>query len=285
MIFGFFLSLISVSFFKGNTEGSFMEIFTFFFVQLFLIVFIKTKNNLSFSNSYVSLVFVLLLAIIPNIIKINLVLFTNLALLLSFRKIYSLQSPKKSFQKLFDSGLWLGVAFILEPFSLVFIALLYIAIYLHDHFTIQTIVIPLVGLACPLLFYYTYCLWYEKTDAFFNLFHWYTNYDMSFYTQLNYLIPLIFIACISFLGILLKTPKVLYVMNDFRKSWILVLINVICAVGLLVLVKDRNGSEILYLLFPASIIIGNLVEIYEHKWFSDLFLAVFISFAITVCLF
>lgn len=280
IVFGYFLGLLTLSFFNKNTQGLFIEIFFLFTFLFSLVIFINTKNNLSFDNLYVLLIFVLLTGIFPVVLKSNTIFYTNIILLFFLRKVYSLQSSSKTIQKLFDGGLWLGAAFIIEPFSLIFGFLIYFSIYLHQHLNFQKIIVPIIGFATTLLLFFTYCLWFDKSILFWKLFDWFTNYDLSLYLQNEFLIPTTTIAFISFLGIIIKTPKALSIKNDFRKSWILVLFNFICAAFLILVIKNRNGSELLYIFLPTAIIIANLIEIYEKKWFSSVLIALLICFSI-----
>ena len=84
------------------------------------------------------------------------------------------------------------------------------------------------------------------------------------------------------ISILIKTPQALAVKNNFRKSWILILFNLILAIILLFNSDNKNGSELIYIIFPTAVIIGNLIEIYENKWFSEAFIALLLLFAITM---
>jgi len=281
IVFAIFLVLLILSFFNGKTQGTFIELFTFFSIVLSIVIFIDTKNNLSYSNSYVLLVFVLLIAIFTTL-KINSVFYANVALLLFFRKIYSLQSPTGTYKKLFDSGLFLAISFLIEPFFLTFGLLLYLSIFLNKHLTIPTIIIPLTGFFVPLFLFLTYCFWFDKTDLFLNLFDLSINNNLSLYFQYKYLVPICIICLTILISILIKTPKALAVKNDFRKSWILILFNLVFAIVVLFNIKNKDGSELICVFFPVAIIIANLIEIYEKEWFSSVFIALLISLAITM---
>jgi len=284
VVFILFFCFYFTTVISGKTDIKHFEIPLLFLLLFAIIIFINIKNNLSFDNLYVFLVFILLVGIFPSLLKINTVFYSNLILLLYLRKIYSLQSPLKSLKKIFDAGLWLGIVFILEPFSIIFGLLIYLSTYLHQHLTFQKVTIPIVGFLIPSFLFFTYCFWFDKIDLFFNLFDWYTYYDLSIYKTTSFLIPISILSFFILLGILLKTPKALSVNNVFRKSWVLVLLNFLCATILLITIKERNGSEFLYLLFPTAVIIANLIEIYEKKWFSDAFIAFLIIFSFTMCI-
>ena len=111
VIIGIFFGFYSLALFTGvsfnKLSGAFVfkgvGIFLFFLIIFFFSNFIVTKNNLTFDNSYAFLFLILFISFFcPEFLEIKaLVLF--LLHLLFLRKVYSLQSTKSVFQKLFDS--------------------------------------------------------------------------------------------------------------------------------------------------------------------------------------
>lgn len=243
--------------------------------------FINIKNELTFDNYYMYLIFVLLMTLFPKTFETNTSFYANIAVLLSLRRAYSLQSEKVIFKKLFDAGLWLGISFVIEPFTLIFFLFIYIAVYFHIQLTIRTLAIPLIGFLIPVFLYFTYCFWYEKTTDFYNLFVWFTDYNFTLYKNASYLFSILFIVFFIVASVVLKTPEALSVKNTFRLSWKLVILNLFLSVLLIIVTNNRNGTEILYALFPASIIIANGIEIYQKKWISDVVILLFFAGAIT----
>lgn len=275
-IIALFVCYLVIGFF---TEISFsLNISTFcWYLALFGFVnFVNSRNNLTFDNSYFFLFFVFLLGCFPTTVSVNSFFYSNLVLVIFVRRVYSLQSSKNITKKLFDSGLWLGVSFLIEPFSLVFSFFIYLAMILHQHVDFKKLFIPILGFVSPVILFFTYSFWYESLDSFYKLFYWYTYYDFTFYNQFPLKLILTGILSITFIALLLKTPKALAVKNKFRKSWILVCFHFLLALVLLIIVKDRNGTEILYILFPSAIILANGFELFQKKWFADIILILFL---------
>ena len=238
----------------------FLFLFIFFFYR-----FLVSKNKLTSGNSYSFFLFTL--ALIVFISKLfDFKLLTLLLIYLFFlRKIYSLSSPKKVIQKLFDSGLWLGILFILEPFSLLFSILIFTAILLHQKITIHTLITPVIGFASPLISYFAYLFWTNTSKEFTQLFYFDVINNTSIYAK-DYTIwvfgVLFFLTTFS---IFLKSPKVLSVNNSFKKNWILLIINLILTTIFALTINEENGSEIIFLLAPSSIIIANGFEVIQKK--------------------
>lgn len=283
VLFLLFLSYYIVTLFSKDITFFSISKELFLYIVLFSIyIFIVTKNEITFDNSYAFLFYIILTVFFINNITINSVFYANLTILLFLRKVYSLQSSKNLFHKLFDGGLWLGISFIIEPYTVPFALLLYASTYLHQRFTYQTLLTPILGFIPPVLLYFTYCFWYDDLERFFLLFSWNIPFDYSLYLENNYLFSIIFIGLFTLFAILLKTPKALAVLNRFRRNWILLLFHLIISGTAFVLVPNKSGIEFLFLLFPTSVILANGLEIFQKKWFADIFIIVFIIASITM---
>ncbi|WP_237277363.1 DUF6427 family protein [Tenacibaculum ovolyticum] len=282
VLFALFLVYFSLSlFFKELSLNTLKELL--WFIVLFAVFnFIIAKNKLTLDNSFAFLFFIILLGFFPNTININNTFYASLTVLLFLRKVYSLQSPKKTFHKLFDGGLWLGVSFLIEPYTVILAILLYISIYLHQHLTYQTILIPIIGFGSVVFLFFTYCFWYENTALFYALFNWNFSYDIYLYLNTNYLFPIVFIGVFALFTIFLKTPKVLAVLNTFRKNWILIVIQLIISSSIILLTNNKTGSELLFIFFPTSIVLANGLEFFQKKWFADIVLIVFLICSVVI---
>ncbi len=265
-----FMCYMSIGFFTGEIASLNFGLFFWFLVLFGFVNFVNSRNDLTFDNSFFFLFFVILIGCFPSTIKIDSFFYSNLILVIYVRRVYSLQSSKNISKKLFDSGLWIGISFLIEPFSLIFIAMTYLAILLHQHVDYRKLLIPVLGFLSPVILSFTYFFWYEELDRFYALFYWYTSYDFSFYNSFSFQLLFGIVFLLIFLSFLLKTPKALSVKNTFRKNWILLCFHMLLACALLVFIKNRNGTEILYILFPAAIIIANGFELFRKKWFADI---------------
>jgi hypothetical protein len=71
----------------------------------------------------------------------------------------------------------------------------------------------------------------------------------------------------------LKTPKVLSISGSYRKYWILIIFNLIIAITVLIIQKTHDGSQIILLFFPVSIIITNWLESIKKPFLKNIFIA------------
>ncbi|WP_255402318.1 DUF6427 family protein [Tenacibaculum sp. SG-28] len=208
--------------------------------------------------------------------ELNSVFYANLTILLFLRKVYSLQTLNKISHKLFDGGMWLAISFLIEPTTILFTVLLYISIFLNKQQNYQTLLIPFLGFVAPVFLYYTYCFWTDTTDNFFRLWDVSTIIDIQILKEASYIFTLGFVGVFTVLSILLKTPKTLAVLNQFRKNWILILSHFTIALLVAFLVPNKTGAELIFVGFPAAIILANALELFQKKWFADIFILVFV---------
>lgn len=247
----------------------------FWFLVLFgLVNFIKSRNNLTFDNSYFFLIFVILLGYFPSVIKIDSFFYSNFILLVYVRRMYSLQSAKNIIKKLFDCGFWMGISVIIEPFTIVLFPLTFLSILMHQHIDYRRLTTPILGFITPIIIYFTYCFWYDNEQTFYSLLGFTTYYDFSIYFSFIYKFSLSVLLGFTFIAFVMKTPRTLSIKNAFRKNWILVSIHLLLTVILLLILKDRSGAELAYLIFPCAIVIANGFELLQKKWFADLILIV-----------
>jgi hypothetical protein len=124
----------------------------------------------------------------------------------------------------------------------------------------------------PVFLYFTYCFWFDKTAIFLALFNFEIPNSTIFYSETVNIWFIRGLLLISFLSIVFKSPRTLSVNNSFKRNWILLGIHFLIAVGLLFLIPEKNEGELLFLFFPASIIIANGMELIKKKWIKEIVL-------------
>ncbi|WP_298779205.1 DUF6427 family protein [uncultured Polaribacter sp.] len=282
IFFLFFFLSFSISHFltDGFTLNNllyFCLLLVIFLSVFFFFNFIVTRNNLTFDNTYSYFVFTISLIIILPELKSYKILILCILNLLFLRKIYSLHSNKVITSKLFDSGFWLGISFIIEPFTVLFFVLLLAAIYMHQKVTIYTILVPLTGFLAPLMVYFSYLFWNDKTTEFTSLFLPNTNFDISSLTETKYLWFILGILVLSFISVFFKSPKTFSVSNSFRNSWILLLINLFISIIYILFSPENKVAELIFILFPTSVIIANGIELINKKLIKNGVLYLFLA--------
>ncbi|WP_405610965.1 DUF6427 family protein [Polaribacter sp. Asnod1-A03] len=276
-LIGFFCFFFATIFTGDFTWYKAIENISFIF--LFLVIyffynFIVTKNKLTFDHSYAFFIFTLTtILLLPKLLNIK-TLTTLLIYLLFLRKIYSLRTDKNIIQKLFDSGFWLSILFILEPFTILFSILIYSSNLLQKKVSINTFLTPIIGFTSPLIIYFSYLFWNNSTENFIQLFYFNELNNISFYSKDSTIWIFVSLITLTTIAIFLKSPKALSVNNSFRKSWILLIINVITSIAFALVIDTKDGTEILFFIIPSTTIIANGFEIIKKKMVKDILFAV-----------
>ncbi len=241
--------------------------FLFFFVN-----FIISRNNITYDNSYAFLFFILLIGFFPKTIYFSIAIYIKIGLLLALRKVYSLHSSKAIFKKLFDAGFWFGIVFLIEPFTILFLLLLYVALFLYQKITFQTILIPIVGFIVPVILYFTYCFWNDDFTNIDYILKRYTQYNFNFYKTKNYYLSTLFVGVFVLYSLLKKSPLAFSISNTFKKTWAILIVNLFISILFIMFLKEKNGSELLFLFFPVAVILANGIETIKKSWIKEVVL-------------
>lgn len=256
----------------------------FIWLVLFLLIvnFIVKKNKLTKGNSFALLIMVFLLGTFPEAMFSHKIVFTNIALALGFRKIYSLRSGVDTKLKLFDACFWIGIATLIYSWSIFYVLLVYLGMIIHQKLTVKNLFIPIVGFLTPMIIYFTYCLYFENAAFFYNKFSYGVNLDFSSYTSLKLLIPVIFLLMVLLWSLLKVTSKVLSVRNNFKFSWDVLINHWLISVVIVVLAPTKNGSELFFIIFPSAVIVANLMHLTKSKIFKNAILYAFLLVSVFV---
>ena len=254
------------------------------FLVLFLLIvsFIVKKNKLTKDNSYALLLMVLLLGTFPEAMFSNSIVFANISLMLGFRKIYSLRSAVDTKLKLFDACFWIGIATLIYSWSIFYVLLVYVSIFIYQKLTAKNLFIPIVGFLTPMIIYFTYCLYFKDIAFFYNKFNHEINLDITSYQSLKLSIPILFLLMVLVWSLLKVTPKVVSVRNNFKFSWDVLINHLLISIVIILLAPTKNGSELFFIIFPSAVIVANLMHHIKSKIFRNLILYVFLMISVFV---
>ena len=210
------------------------------------------------------------------------IVFANIGLLLSFRKIYSLRSGINTKQKIFDAGFWIGISTIIYSWSILYIVLIYVGIVVFRKLSLKNILIPFIGISTPVLIYFSYHFYFNTLETFYNKFIIEYGFLFDSYGQQKLLIPVVFLVFILLVSTIILTPKIVMVSNKLKFLWAVLLNHLLISTIVVIMSPVKNGSEMLFLLFPAAIIITNFLQKSQSSIFKNLILYTFLIISIGV---
>ncbi|MCF8713636.1 hypothetical protein JM658_02255 [Joostella atrarenae] len=245
-------------------------------ISLFLVDFINRKNSLTKSNSYTILLFVLLFCLFPKIFNQLNLLLANLFILLSFRRLVSIRSNRDIEIKIFDASLWVFVATYFYSWSLLFIIMVYAGIFLYKKNDYRNLLIPLTALFTVLIITFTYYYLTEDLDKFFSLLQFSPKFVIEKFENIKYTVPFVFVCVMGgwcSLFFFVKKQSKSFVT---RVPGILVMLMLIIGIIIAILSETANTSELIFWIFPLSVIIARYVENLKRVWIKELILWSFI---------
>ncbi len=250
---------------------------------LFIIKFILEKNQLTKNNSYTLLIFVFLLALYDLSLHNNPLIITTLTLLFSFRKIYSLRKITNTDTKLYDAGFWIGISVLLNYWSVIYLLLVYFAIIIYKIGNFRRIFIPILGVLTPIFIYFTYCFVFGNIDTFYNLFEFNKLlFSFEFINKIEILIPSILFTVLLIVSVFTGYLRNSSAIKRDKDAWHLITLHLFLSILLIVFMQNKNSSEILFLMFPASIIITKFLQDLKSIFLKNIILYLFLSISILV---
>ncbi|MDP5081682.1 MAG: DUF6427 family protein [Winogradskyella sp.] len=260
--------------FNGALRSSARLLMSIFLV--FLLDFIVSKNNLTQGNSYTIMTFGLLLGMFPMAMKYADLLLANLFLLFALRRLISLHSKLDIKKKLFDAAFWITVATLFYFWSMLFFALVIVALIYYSQNDIKNVIIPFIGVATVMVLLFVYNILFHDVYIKPSNFERYASLDYTPYNTKESIIKFT-ILFTSYVWILVYFFRILPDKNKkLRPSYFLIAWASIIAVLVAIIAPVKNGSEFLFLFAPFSIIMANYIEFVSERWFKEVFVVMLI---------
>lgn len=230
----------------------------------------KTTNNTTFAMLF----FVLLFMAIPQVQFYNWVVFGNLFLMLSLNRILALKNLKFVKQKIFDATLWICAASIFDPWTLLFLGVVFLAIYVYKTKDFKCWLVPFVAIIFFLLLISAFLVLTDNMAFLQNhyVFKFEPNFFSDFISNFSFK-PFLYI--VSILGLVL----VVFIRQGYQGVgrilhlrillvYFLVAILVFCIQN----VDTNNYLVLAYSFFPATVFATNFLETLKKKRLKEFIL-------------
>jgi len=268
------------------------ERFPFFQKQTFLLLvcifsvlllnFIVRKNYLTENNTYSIFFFTSFMLLAPSFFNNTEVLISNMFLLLAFRRILSLFSEKNREKKILDASIWITIASFFYFWSILFFAVLFIAIIQQQSKNYKLILIPFVGFISIMVLVTSYNV--IQGNSFF----WFLNIDKGIslnyetYNTVSLNVSILLLAIMLVLVLLKKLISYFEIRpKEKSKTVLLILILVISLISLLIF-PNKTGAELLYIMAPLAILSANFIEKLHTLWIKEMILWLSLAFPIII---
>lgn len=240
--------------------------------SVFIVDFIAKRNQITATNSFAILYYALLIVVYSEILLDNNAVFCSFFLLLAIRRLISLKSLKNIKLKVFDATIWTLIASLFYDWAIIYLILVYIAIYFYEPKNIKNWLVPLTGIFVFGIILVCFLIISDNLDFLKN--HYKLSFDIDIVgywmnsTKLAiYAIITIIAAALSFI----KMGKL-----GLGKIITMRIIAISLALGLTVtFIKTNNDTyPVLIAFFPGAIFLSKYVELIKKATFREIVLMV-----------
>lgn len=240
--------------------------------SVFVVDFIAKRNQITATNSYAILFYALLIVVFPEVLLDNNGIFCSFFLLLALRRLISLKSLKSIKLKVFDATIWTLVASLFYDWAIVYLILVYIAIYFYEPKNIKNWLVPLTGIFAIGILLYCFLLLTDNLDFVQNHYQFSLKIDIIGYwinsSKLAiYAVLMVIMATLAFI----KMGKL-----GVGKIITMRLIAISLALGLTVtfLKSTDEISPVIITFFPSAIFLTKYIEFIKKATFREIVLMV-----------
>lgn len=258
--------------FNGGQIPKMIGVWVLYIFTVFTLDFISQKNELTRRTSYRTLLFASFTLVFPEALVSPEIIGSGVFIMLAMRRILSLRSGRKMERKLFDAGLWIGLATLTFFWSHVMGIVLVAALFFYGKSSGRYWFIPFLAIAALAILTTCYVLFIEEGSSYILDIIEDVSFDFGAYSGLKLLLPIAFI-CAFFLWTIWTFLKESAASSmALRPTYILILVFAIMAVVIVVIAQDKNGAEWYFFAIPMAIIGTSFFENAESKWIPEVLL-------------
>ncbi len=288
-----FITVLLVLFFLLFHFQTNTDVITFFevtkkFILLLLLVgslwitnFITKKNGLSKDNSYTFLLFFVFLILFPKILSNWSLVLSNTFILLSLRRLISIQSLKSSKEKIFDASLLIFAASLFHFWCILYIFLVYVSIVFHVSRDYRNWIIPFVALFTVVVLSLFAALVFDPTLIKVFIDNIIIDLDLKYLKTVFQNIALFIYVMTSLLAFgsmfLIMKRKSLNLQASYKKVIYAFIIGLI----IFFISKEKNNTLLVFTFVPVSIMLTNYIETIEKTWIKESILGIIIVASFT----
>lgn len=260
-----------------------LAIFSSFLVSIFLMIFIITKNNLTQNNSFAALYFSLFILLVPESIAEPKVIFSNMFVLLAFRRIFSVQTKINLKKKYFDAGLWLSLATVFYVWAILYFIPLLATIFLWKTDQVKHLFVIIFGALSVFIITLisNIILNTDLPDLVLEL----PSQEIDFYSSMTFQlkISMALIMVISICSFFTTLNQLVFKNIQTRSLFITLYLMFLTGVLIFLITYDKTPKNLLFLSFPLAVIAANFTQMKKTLWTATLFILTLIIFVAVRC--
>ncbi|QLG45232.1 DUF6427 family protein [Costertonia aggregata] len=234
-----------------------LGILTFSF---FVVNFIVKRNKITGQNSFAIVLYTMLIVVFPEVLVDNNAILCNFFLLLGLRRLISIKSLKNIKLKIFDATLWICVASLFYDMALIFILLVFIAIYFYEPKNIRNWMVPFIGVFTVLMIVWALLILAGQEGFLMAHYTFSFEFDKGYFLNLQNSAKLIIYAVIVFVASLFTFIRMGKAGIGRIATMRLIVLFFILGILLKVLKTSSGTYPIIITFFPAVVFFTNYIE-------------------------
>ncbi len=248
--------------------------FLFFLASMFLVVFIITKNKLTQKNSFAALYFFIFISLIPQTLADHKIIIANGFILLSYRRIFSLETKLNMKKKYFDAALWLSIATLFYVWSVLYFIPLLVTIILRPNDWVKHLLVLVFGAGSAGLLVYLFVSVFGTPSSFLMFYPPKVNLGLFSHTPEVIKVSLAIISVMTIGSVLSLFSPLILKNSKSRNNFIVLFLMLFTGLSISLLAVNMFVENMLFVFFPLAVIMANFTQYQRRSWLSDLFLTV-----------
>ncbi len=244
--------------------------------SLFLSNFIVKKNSLSKDSAFTIFFFFLLLLFFPKLLNDGNLLISNFFILLSTRRIMSLQSDVSQKEKVFDASLWVFVAALFHFWSIAFIFVVFVAILFSASRDYRNWLLPFLAFITAFILFLLYAYAISPTSVDVLLSKTTASFKLDYFVNTKENIAFSIFAAIAiyltFSQMIAVSGKPIIVQSAFK----IILLSFFVGVFVFLISPFKSNELLVFTFLPLAIMATSEVEGARHNLRQELTVGVFI---------
>jgi hypothetical protein len=209
----------------------------------------------------------------PNVWNNSSLLISNFFILLSLRRLVSLQSLKTPKEKIFDASLWVFVAAMFHFWSIIYIILVFIAILFHAARDYRNWFLPFIAFFTSCSVFVLFALIFDKSWISQLLSDTTVNYKIDYFVKPSQNLALSVYATIGLyfvLSLLMSmSNRPLMLHTSYKK----VLWAFFLGIAVFIVSTNKSNDLLVFTVAPLAVMITSYIEMAQIKWQKEVIIA------------
>ena len=248
--------------------------------SLFLSNFIVKKNALSKDSAFTIFFFFLLLLFFPKVLNDSKLLLSNFFIILSTRRILSLQSYVSQKEKVFDASLWVFVAAIFHFWAILFIFVVFVAILFSAANDYRNWLLPFIAFLAATIVFLLYSYAFNSLAVDELLVKTSSSFKLDYFTNTKENIAFSIFAAIAIYLLFSQAASLPKKPIIVQSAYKIIFLSFFVGVAVFLISPFKSNEMLVFSFLPLAIMATNEVEGARHKLRQELTMGVFILCAL-----